>query len=81
MIKAEILEALPKLNAEERRQIRAKLEGGKDSGLCWIQHKADHVGLSDYGSCRSSCALSLSRPASAGVWSLSNPTAERGRRW
>ena len=25
MIKAEILEALPKLNAEERREIRAKL--------------------------------------------------------
>jgi hypothetical protein len=39
-------------------------EGGKDSGLCRIRHKPDHVGLwimSD------SCALSLSRPTSAGV--------------
>jgi hypothetical protein len=47
------------------------LDLGKDSGLCLIRHKPDHVGLwimSD------SCALSLSRPTSAGVWTLSNPT-------
>ena len=47
------------------------LGGGKDSGLCRIRHKPDHVGLwimSD------SCALSMSRSKSAGVWTLSNPT-------
>ena len=45
MIKAEILEALPKLNAEERREIRAKLneldsETWFDNGELSEQEKA-----------------------------------------
>jgi hypothetical protein len=45
MIKAEILEALPKLNAEERREIRAKLdeldnETSFDNGELSEQEKA-----------------------------------------
>jgi len=45
MIKAEILEALPKLNAEERREIRAKLneldsETRFDNGELSEQEKA-----------------------------------------
>jgi hypothetical protein len=56
---------------ESKKRLPEYMEGGKDSGLCRIRHKPDHVGLwimSD------SCALSLSRPTSAGVWTLSNPT-------
>src|SRR6202521_5051896 len=47
MIKAEILEALPKLNAEERREIRAKLneldsETWFDNGELSAQEKSDN---------------------------------------
>jgi len=47
MIKAEILEALPKLNAEERREIRAKLneldsETWFDNGELSEQEKSDN---------------------------------------
>jgi hypothetical protein len=57
--------------SSRRKANEAETGPGKDSGLCRIRHKPDHVGLwimSD------SCALSLSRPKSAGVWTLSNPT-------
>jgi hypothetical protein len=47
MIKAEVLEALPKLNAEERREIRAKLneldsETWFDNGELSEQEKGDN---------------------------------------
>ena len=59
-----------------RQTEKAKLRGtskvgGKDSGLCRILHKLDHVGLwimSD------KCALLQFWPTLAGVWTLSDPT-------
>jgi hypothetical protein len=43
---------------------KGHLGTGKDSGLCRIQHKPDHVGL---WTMSDSSALSLSKPKSAGV--------------